>query len=316
MTTLSQTALRAAWTPACGTSKRVRVPLHGRGSVLVRGACYHATVALSKCLERHGYRTRAADTGGYVCRPVTGGGAYSLHAYAIAIDINWISNPYGPTLKTDMPRAMVRDIKAIRTNNGKQVWTWGGDWRGNKDAMHFEIGCSPKDLATGINPRTVPGYTPPAPTPTPTPKPPAPTPAPTPPPTPVPPPEDEVKYYRTPKSMGGNGEVYAISVHFWETLSPEQWKLRQEEDGVKVFDVPPLKVVHMMLSRTPVGEQYVETPTALGGKGEIFALSETSFHHFTPEEWKNRQNEAFGTLRPKKVPPLVVYQRAQTRNKV
>jgi hypothetical protein len=45
---------------------------------------------------------------------------------------------------------MIDDIKAIRTGNGKQVWRWGGDYRGNKDAMHFENIVSPADLATGI----------------------------------------------------------------------------------------------------------------------------------------------------------------------
>jgi hypothetical protein len=37
------------------------------------------------------------------------------------------------------------------------VWRWGGDYAGNKDAMHFEIVCSPADLEAGVDPVTVPG---------------------------------------------------------------------------------------------------------------------------------------------------------------
>jgi peptidoglycan hydrolase-like protein with peptidoglycan-binding domain len=84
------------------------------------------------------------------CRKITGGSGYSLHAYGIAADLNWSTNPYGSRLVTDMPGAMIADIKAIRTNNGKQVFRWGGDYKGNKDAMHFEVICTPADLATGL----------------------------------------------------------------------------------------------------------------------------------------------------------------------
>jgi len=127
-----------------------KVSLYGEGQVTVHSAILKAVAALNACLERHRYRTRKADTGAYNCRKITGGTGYSLHAYGIAIDINWQSNPYGSRLITDMPAAMVADIKAIRTNNGKQVWRWGGDYTGNKDAMHFEIICHPLDLTTGI----------------------------------------------------------------------------------------------------------------------------------------------------------------------
>lgn len=78
-------------------------------------------------------------------------------AIAIAVDINWQSNPYGSRLVTDMPRNMIEDILAIRTRNGKQVWGWGGNYRRNKDAMHLELVCSPADLATGIDPASVRG---------------------------------------------------------------------------------------------------------------------------------------------------------------
>lgn len=154
MTTTSQ--IRSWWGTAC-TGDRTKVALYGNGVVSVRDEIVDATHALSRCLEHYRYQSRAADTGAYNCRQITGGTGYSLHAYGIAIDINWLTNPYGPTLKTDMPPAMVAAIKAIRTTTGRQVWRWGGDYSGNKDAMHFEVVASPADLAMGIDPKTLPG---------------------------------------------------------------------------------------------------------------------------------------------------------------
>ena len=154
---LTTSQLRTEWAPACPSGDLTRVSLHGDGIVSVRRSIVSAVQALDACLAAHGYRTRKADTGAYNCRRITGGTGYSLHAYGIAIDINWQTNPYGRTLRTDMPSVMVRDIKAIRTRSGKQVWRWGGDYQTNKDAMHYEIVCRRPDLATGIDPATVPG---------------------------------------------------------------------------------------------------------------------------------------------------------------
>lgn len=152
---LSTAQLRQVYAPAC------------RDSGKNFAAAY---AALDACLRKWGYRPDA-NTGAYNCREITGGSGYSLHAYpdmapftfwngrrigamALAVDINPTRNPYGRRLVTDMPRGMVDDILAIRTTNGKQVWGWGGYYRGNKDAMHYEIVCSPADLATGIGTST------------------------------------------------------------------------------------------------------------------------------------------------------------------
>ena len=142
-------ALRADWAPPC-TGPWARISLNGTGKISVRPATVDAWLALNACLVAHGYGTRAGDTGAYNCRPITGGSGYSLHAYGIAGDINWSTNPYGPVLHTDMPRAMVDAILAIRTNDGAQVFGWGGNYRGNKDPMHYEVVCTPQQLARGI----------------------------------------------------------------------------------------------------------------------------------------------------------------------
>lgn len=143
--------MRAAWAPPCADH---------------RGTMRPAYVALDAILRKWGYRPRPAVTGASNCRRITGGTGYSLHAYrdgeqfgfwsgvavtmAVAVDINWDRNPYGPRLVTDMPRGMVEEICALRTGNGVQVWGWGGLYKGNTDAMHFELHCTAADLRTGV----------------------------------------------------------------------------------------------------------------------------------------------------------------------
>ena len=165
--TRSTSKLRQLWGPACApASTRITLSLHGEGRITVDRRTEAAWRALNAVLVAHNYRTRRADTGAYNCRRITGGTGYSLHAYGTAADVNWQSNPYGKRLVTDMPRAMIDAILAIRTRGGHRVFRWGGDYATNKDAMHFEIVASPAELATGIDPRTVPGA-PPAPPPPP-----------------------------------------------------------------------------------------------------------------------------------------------------
>lgn len=154
----STAQLRAWWAPACKFAG-VTLSLHGTGRVHVDRRCADAVRALNACLVRWDYRTRKGDTGAFSCRPITGGDDWSLHAYGIALDLNWLSNPYGRKLVTDMPAGMVGAILAIKTKAGLQVFRWGGHYSKNKDGMHFEVVLSPAQLAAGIDWRTVPTAT-------------------------------------------------------------------------------------------------------------------------------------------------------------
>lgn len=158
---MSTETMRKAWANArCKPDQMVPVRLYGGLTIRVQRVTVEAWNALSGILETHGYKADPHDPGGpgaYNCRPITGGKGYSLHAYGIAADINPSRNPYGRDLVTDMPRKMVDEIEALRTNSGKQVFRWGGDWDGDNieddrtfDAMHFEIACTPADIASGI----------------------------------------------------------------------------------------------------------------------------------------------------------------------
>ncbi|MGB5758507.1 MAG: peptidoglycan-binding protein [Acidimicrobiales bacterium] len=154
MRTTSQ--LRRIWAPACKRTLRV-VTLHSGAKVSVAVEVVEAFQALDSVMQAFGYRPRPADTGAFNCRQITGGTSFSLHAYGIAADINWNSNPYrrDNVLVTDMSPEMVAAIKAIRTGNGAPVFGWGGDYRSVKDAMHFEVVASRTEIATGIDWSTV-----------------------------------------------------------------------------------------------------------------------------------------------------------------
>lgn len=170
---LSTAQLRVSYAPACsGTNKNF----------------LDAYEALNACFKKWNYAV-GPGSGAYNCRTITGGTGYSLHAFphftsftfwngyrilaiALAVDINPSRNPYGKTLITDMPRGMIDDILAIRTNVGDRVFGWGGYYQTNKDAMHFEIVCPRVSLSSGINPKTVPAHFTPIPAPEPEPAPP------------------------------------------------------------------------------------------------------------------------------------------------
>ncbi len=153
----STSELRALWAEPCNPKNK--------------NGLQDAFDALDTVLNTWQYAPKEGQTWGYNCRRITGGTGYSLHAFgpaglftfwngvrvtlAVAVDINSLANPYGPRLVTDMPREMVEAILAIRTNGGHQVLGWGGNYRNNKDAMHYEVVCSPAELATGINWNTV-----------------------------------------------------------------------------------------------------------------------------------------------------------------
>jgi hypothetical protein len=130
-----------------------RIRLH------VARAANEAVEALFDVFAAHGYVVRQKVTGAYNCRKITGGRTLSSHAYAIAIDVNWDTNPYVKgKLVTDMPAKMIEAVHRITTVAGLQVWRWGGDWdnRPNTphayyDAMHFEIVVTPAELRAGID---------------------------------------------------------------------------------------------------------------------------------------------------------------------
>lgn len=163
--------IRAAWAKyLCTDSAMAIITIYGGQKLQVNRLTLEAWAALSAVFEEHGYKANPKDPGGpggYNCRKITGGSGASTHAYGVAADINPSRNPYAKYLQTDMTRSMINDIEAIKTNNGKQVFRWGGDWNGDDtenervyDPMHFEIIATPDELKAGVDMASIPGDVP------------------------------------------------------------------------------------------------------------------------------------------------------------
>jgi hypothetical protein len=131
---------------ACDTSQIAPLTLFG---VSVTGGVNKAIVNNLKRIdakwqampEANRYKVNRIE--GYDCRPVTNKpGYWSSHAFGLALDINPDTNPYGPTLKTDMPMSFVG---LFIVGEG---WGWGGGWLNLKDAMHYSK-IPPAELGNG-----------------------------------------------------------------------------------------------------------------------------------------------------------------------
>lgn len=92
-------------------------------------------------MQEESYLFLESAGGTYNCRPP------SLHASALAIDLNPKKNPYRCPVKTNMPAEFIRRVKSIRAN-GKQAIMWGGDWPCSNppDPMHFQVNVAPADV--------------------------------------------------------------------------------------------------------------------------------------------------------------------------
>ena len=148
--TVSHDDLVESWGPACDTTRLAAFEFWTGVKAQVDARSIPAWQALDRILHAHNYQPRPGVTGGYSCRHVTGGHKPSLHAVGIAVDINWDRNPYGRRLVTDMPERMIRHVELITTTAGVPVFRWGGRYKRNKDAMHFEVVVTPDQLNDGV----------------------------------------------------------------------------------------------------------------------------------------------------------------------
>ena len=153
----STSTLRDWWSDyLCDTSQYDRVHFPGpdgphQWNLYVARAAVPAFEVFADIMGRHGYMFRESSGGTYNCRTIGDSDNMSLHAYAVCIDLNPSKNPYG-TDRTDMPADMCDEIGDLKTGNGSRVFTWGMSWSptSSKDPMHWQIDCSPSDVASGI----------------------------------------------------------------------------------------------------------------------------------------------------------------------
>lgn len=113
------------WTVPFSSGRRVRV--HRAALPAFQQVARNLTE-----LGRQGLIYTVDSVGAFTPRTVGGEHQISRHAFGTAIDINPAQNPYranGPLI-TDMPAWYVDAWKSAG-------FCWGGDWTGEKDAMHF-----------------------------------------------------------------------------------------------------------------------------------------------------------------------------------
>lgn len=162
---LTDAQLFAAYGPKC-SGPSLKITLFGGGEVVMAPMFGDTMLAVDACLRATNYRALYGQTGAFNCRrKKRPDGSYSdewsTHALKITFDLNWLTNLFGPKLVTDYPPKLIAYLEGLRTNSGATVLSWGGRWARNKDAMHWQPACFPRDIASGIDLRTVPGATPP-----------------------------------------------------------------------------------------------------------------------------------------------------------
>lgn len=145
MTSTSQ--IREWWSAwECDTSKYVRAPFPGEGKtwdLYVANASAPVWDAVCQIMESDPYLFRESGGGTYNCRNIAGSSNKSIHAYALALDLNPSKNPYRAPLVTDFPDSFIERMEGIRAN-GKPALQWGGRWS-TPDAMHWQINVAPAD---------------------------------------------------------------------------------------------------------------------------------------------------------------------------
>lgn len=161
---LSSSQIRTHWAAwRCNTGKMVRVPFPGDGrnwNLLVADVAAPLFSAVAHLMRRHNYLFISSAGGTYNCRnvklPSGTTSTPSIHSYGLALDLNPDKNPYRSPLTHNYPAAFIRDMEAIRSANGRQLFQWGGRWR-TPDAMHWQVGGTPAEVRA-IDWKTVAGW--------------------------------------------------------------------------------------------------------------------------------------------------------------
>lgn len=169
--------MSASWRPGCPVPledlRYVTVTHHGfegqvsQGELVVHADVADGIVEVFRALFAAGYPIRsmrlvddfgadddasmAADnTSAFNCRAITGGTAWSEHAYGRAIDVNPVENPYvigrhvAPPAgrafasRTPAPGVILADDVVVRAF-AAAGWRWGGYWDSPVDYQHFSV---------------------------------------------------------------------------------------------------------------------------------------------------------------------------------
>lgn len=149
----------AAWGKAKRIGYSARVIVDGR-RLMVNPLAKVSFQIWEQIRLKHSYSMPGTDTGIWSYRHMRHDSSLplSVHSWAMAMDANWLQNPAGSKLVTDMPAAMINELLGVRTKSDARLFRWGADWdwdgdttdHSYVDAMHWEVVAHPLDLATGF----------------------------------------------------------------------------------------------------------------------------------------------------------------------
>jgi peptidoglycan hydrolase-like protein with peptidoglycan-binding domain len=133
--------LSKGWgSPCAGQYARVQLTV---AAVSVHVGLAELVGLIMRANETQGYRYRQPDTGAYNCRKIAGTTTWSNHAWGLAVDANWQTNPFTADLRTDRPSWEIQ-----RWN--RFGFAWGGHYTGRKDAMHTEFMGTPDQAQAAL----------------------------------------------------------------------------------------------------------------------------------------------------------------------
>lgn len=127
----------ASPTSACNESDMTSINLFGFNTAVAKSIVSRLGQVNADWVRRGGNSFyRVYSVGAYNCRRITGGSGYSVHAYALAVDINPRENAY---VKPKPSRGCPTDMTSSGFHNLfiNRGFGWGGNWRSACDAMHF-----------------------------------------------------------------------------------------------------------------------------------------------------------------------------------
>jgi hypothetical protein len=140
----SSSQVRAWWADyECNPNLYTKVSFPGEGrswNLSVARESAPIWSAVSQIMTSEPYLFRESAGGTYNCRPP------SLHAYALALDLNPSQNPMRNPPTYDYPDTFIIRMEGIRAN-GHQALTWGGRWPASNppDTMHWQVNVPPWD---------------------------------------------------------------------------------------------------------------------------------------------------------------------------
>jgi hypothetical protein len=151
LTNYSINAKSKGWGDPC-TQGRTTITLTNGVRITVASRIARLSTLVLNEIIRRGYIIRQVDTGAYNCRYISGTTVWSNHAWALAIDVNWQTNPYTRSTITDKPDWLFKLMNRYGFANG-------ADYSGKHDWMHHEFMGTPTqaDQATALAERELPG---------------------------------------------------------------------------------------------------------------------------------------------------------------